>query len=75
MCNLGNQTDKHRGREGNKNKIKTEREINHKRLFYRKQIEGCWGGGGWQDGVTGWWALRRAFDGMSTGCYVQLMNH
>ena len=30
-------------------------------------------GGG--NGVIGCWALRRAFDVMSTGCYIQLMNH
>ena len=32
MQNLRNKTDEHKGREG-KNKIKTEREANHKRLL------------------------------------------
>ena len=42
---------------------------NHERLWlwetesYRRK-------GGWGDGVTGWQALRRAPDGMSTGCYT-----
>lgn len=29
----------------------------------------------WGDGVTWGWACRRAPDGMSTGCPMQLMNH
>lgn len=34
MWNLGSKTDEHRGRKGKiKNKIKTEREANHKRLL------------------------------------------
>ena len=44
-------------------------------LDSRKQIEGCGRGGGWGKGVTEWWALRRARDVMSTGCFMQLMNH
>lgn len=32
------------------------------------------GGGGWGDRVPGWWACRRAWDGMSTGCDT-LINH
>ena len=35
-----------------------------------KQTKGCGRGGGGGDGVTGWWALRRALDGMSTGYYT-----
>ena len=27
-------------------------------------------GGGQEDEVTGWWALRGALDGISTGCYA-----
>ena len=30
----------------------------------------CGRGDGEEAGVTGWWALRRALDGMSTGCYT-----
>ena len=41
---------------------------------YKKQTEGCYRGEK-GDGVTGWWAWRRALDGMSAGCYMQLMNH
>ena len=33
-----------------------------------KQTNGCRRGGGLGDGVAGQWALKRAFDGMSTGC-------
>ena len=35
-----------------------------------KRTRGSGRGGGWGDGVTGWRALRRALDGMSTGCYT-----
>ena len=35
-----------------------------------KLTKGCGRGRGWWDGVTGWQALRRAVDGMSTGCYM-----
>lgn len=41
----------------------------------KKQTEGCAKGGGWGDGVTGGWALRRACDVTSTGYYTDLMNH
>lgn len=42
------------GKKRGENKIKTEREANHKILFnYRKQTEGCWRGGGREDGVIG----------------------
>ena len=36
-----------------KNKIKTEKEANHKSLKYREQTEGCWSGGGWGMGSMG----------------------
>ena len=38
-----------RGSEGNegKNKMKSERETNHRRLNSKKHTEGCWKGGGW----------------------------
>ena len=29
----------------------------------------------WENEVIGRWALRRACDVMSTGCYMQLMNY
>ena len=61
--------------EGKENKIKTEREANHKTLKYREQTEGCWRGGGWGDRVTRRWALRRAHDGISTGYYMQMVNY
>ena len=35
-----------------------------------KQTKGCRRGGGWGDGVTEWWTVRRTLDGMSTGCYT-----
>ena len=35
------------------NKIKTEREANHKRLKYREPAEVCWRGVGWGDGLDG----------------------
>jgi len=51
MWNLRNKTDEHRGREG---KIRqTERETNHKRLLTIGNKQGCWRGGGWEDGITG----------------------
>ena len=54
---------------------KSERESNYKRLLNsRKQTEVA-GGEVAGDGVTGGWTLRRACDRMSTGCYMQLMNH
>ena len=34
-----------------------------------KRIRGSGKGGGQGDGVTGWWALRGALGGVSTGCY------
>ena len=33
------------------------------------ETKGCGKGGWWGDVVTGGWAMRRALDGMSTGCY------
>ena len=69
--------DKHnRGTQekGRKNKIRTDREANHKRLLNRTNW-GLWRGGGWGDRLNGWWALRRALVGMSTGCCMEVMNH
>ena len=34
-----------------------------------KQTKGC-GSGGWGNGITGGWAMRRALNRMSTGCYT-----
>ena len=48
--------------KGRKNKTKTEREANHKRLLNTENKLRVDAGGG-----SGWWALRRAL-GMSTGC-------
>ena len=53
--------------KGRKNKIKTEREANHKRLLNTKNKLGVDGGGGW---LSGWWLLRRALFRMSTGCHT-----
>ena len=39
--------------EGKENKIKREREANHKKLKYTKQTESCWRGIGWGDGLYG----------------------
>ena len=39
------------GKRG-KNKMKSEREINNKRLLIIGNKQGCWRGGGWEDGVT-----------------------
>ena len=54
---------------------KSEKDKTYETLDSGKQTEGCRRGVGWADGVTGWWALRRACDVMSTGCYIRLMNH
>ena len=52
MCDLKNKTEDHRGKR--ENKMKSERETNHKRLLnHRKQTEGCWKGVGWGNGLTG----------------------
>ena len=54
MWNLRNTTDGHG--EGKKNKIKTDREANHKRLLNtenRLRVIGREVGGGWARGVMG----------------------
>ena len=55
-----------------KEKIKTEREANHERLLDTETKGRIAVGavGGWEDGLNGRWALRRALVGMSTGCYM-----
>ena len=76
LWNIRNSTECNRGKEGKLNGKKSEGETSHMRLLTpRKQTEGWGKGGGWGNGVTGWWALRRACDMMSTGCYIQLMDH
>ena len=73
---LKKQKEEHGGREG---KIKQD-EIREgskpqETLNHRKQAEGCWKGRG--VGGQGNWVMGmgRARDMMSTGCYMQLMNH
>ena len=49
MWNLRNKTEDHGGREGKTNKIKSERETNHKRLLIignKLKVAGGEGGGG-----------------------------
>ena len=50
MWKLRNRTNEHRGREGKINRLKTEREANHKRLLNTEKKQGCWRGGGWAMG-------------------------
>ena len=45
------------------------------KILKKKQRVGSPEASGLGDGVTGWWALRRPCDVMSTGCYIRLMNH
>ena len=45
--------------------MKTEGDKPEETLNYRKETKGCWRGDVW-----GEWALRRAPDGMSTGCLL-----
>ena len=62
--------------KGRKNKVMTEREANHKRLLTictKLRIAGGVVGGGM--GIIGGWVLKTGLDVMSTGCYMQLMNH
>ena len=54
--------------------MKSKREVNHKRLLIignKVRVTGGVGMGGWGN----WVIVRWARDVMSTGCYVQLMNH
>ena len=63
MWILRNLTEDHRGGEGKK---KRGREPNHKRLLKienKLKVDGGWEGG--------WWALKRAPVGMSTGCCIE----
>ena len=60
-----------KGREGKLNGKKSKRETNYEGFLTRgNKLRGrlVW------DGATGRWALRRARDVMSTGCYMQVMN-
>ena len=60
---------------GKLHKMKSERETNQKRLLTignKLKVAGGKEGG---DGVAGLWALRKACDVMSAGCYMQLMSH
>lgn len=41
-------------------------------LLNKLRVAGGWR---WEGRVTGWWALRMALDRMSTGCYIQQINH
>ena len=51
--NLRNKAEKHRGREGKINKMKSERKTNHKRLLIIENKLRLAGGEGVGDGVTG----------------------
>jgi len=52
MWNLGNKTDKHRGREGKIKEEIREGDKPYETLDSGKQTEGCRKGGGWWDGVA-----------------------
>ena len=67
MWNLRNKTDELSG-EGSKNKIKTERETNHKRLLNTENKQGCWRGVGWVDGLNRQGALRGTHFRINSGC-------
>ena len=55
--------------KGEKMSENIRKETAHERLLTEEQTKG-WGRGGERGVVvTGWWALRGALDGMSTGCY------
>ena len=74
MGNIRNSENDYKGKEGNwVGKIR-EGEKPWEAPNSEKQTKG-WGTGGARDvGVPGWWALRRALDGMSTGLYYMLEN-
>ena len=73
LWNLRNKTDEHWRRE---RKIK-EDENRGKRQTIRDSLGNKlrFAVGGGLGGVIGWQALRRACNGMSTGCHMLLMNH
>ena len=57
-------------REG-KQKYKNREGAKHKRLLNTgEQIEGCWRGVEWGNGLNEQGVLRRTLVGMSTGCYM-----
>ena len=62
MWNLRNKTDGER----KENKIKRERETDHKKLQYREQTEGCWRGvgRGWAKWMMG---IKEGNVGLSAG--------
>ena len=67
MWILRNLTEDHEGREREKSYKQRRREANHKRLWDTENSNwGLMGSGG--EGESRWWAFRRAFVGMSTGC-------
>ena len=65
----------HRGRKGKLKGEKSERGTNHERLWTPGNKLRVSEGRGEGDGVAGRWVLRRARVVMSTGCYMQPMNH
>ena len=52
---------------------KLDRETNHERRLTGKWTKGCRRGDGQGVGVTGWWALRRAFEGMNSQLVLYYM--
>ena len=67
MWNLRKLTKDHEGREGGKNSYKQrKKDVNRKRILNTENKLRI-NGRGWREG-SGWWALRRALVGMSTGC-------
>ena len=53
MWNIGNSAEDHRGSEEKLDGKKSESEKNHERLITLGNKQGCWRGGGWEDGVIG----------------------
>ena len=73
MWNLRNLTEDHGGGEGEKIVSNREGGKNCKRFLNtdnKLRVDGWQGRRG-----NGWWALRRALVGMSTGCCMEVMNH
>ena len=69
MWILRNLTEDHGRGKGEKKKLQRGREANHKRVLKTEnklRVDGAWEGG-----ESGWWALRKAPFGMSTGCCMQ----
>ena len=67
MWNLRHKANQKRG----KNRERQPRN----RLNHKGQTDGYQGGGGWEDGWTIWWGLSSARAVMSTGCYMEVLNH